>query len=426
MSNNKNEEYEINNKINNDCDKEIKAEIKAEIKEEIKEEILPEIKEEIKAEIKPEIKDNYNEEDFLISSSSDDESEEDEEEENRIAKEERMALQPKFENVDTQKDDLIVVFNRKTRTWKLVLDTQENRDADKEAIIYEYKKNKNKVYYDEKKLEWIWEYDKSIIDEEVFEILNEYIWIDRIDKVDLSNDLLIKTRNAAEFLGMERFAAMCENEMNKKSVIEIKESQYWNNHEWWYDNMVKYTGDILLIPGEQTGKNIESVKIDSSVLFNASQYYEKLLSSDIISNEKILKSLVIKDSNIDQLESLVKYMYCKEYEFKEAESIIIYMISKQLDMYDLPIEAESGIMRNTTTENLEEIKKFAEQVGSNRLMERCKQIKENEKIIEENKKKRQENLLKRKEMIKIREEKKKENEKILQERRKQRAAENRK
>lgn len=81
-------------------------------------------------------------------------------------------------------------------------------------------------------------FDKSKVTERSFKEVLEYIYTDRV-AWDKNTDpfLISEVKNSAQYLHLDRLAAICDTYLDKSKNVTVPESTWWKNMKWAFENL---------------------------------------------------------------------------------------------------------------------------------------------------------------------------------------------
>jgi len=217
--------------------------------------------------------------------------------------------------------------------------------------------------------------DERITPESFLQIL-EYLYTDKVSWDDTTDINFIKEiKIAANYLCLDRLEKICDSYIDTNSDVIIPESQWWENMKWAFENLRSGIYDLtdftLICKDEDT---VENVKCHSVILANACKYFHAMLLGDSDNEEKKKRQTVVEDCSKKQMESILKYIYTREFAVDTDDVVGVWVISNKFLLEDLQIECENLIMENITKENVLDIKKIAEMIQSEKILEMCEEI----------------------------------------------------
>jgi hypothetical protein len=217
-------------------------------------------------------------------------------------------------------------------------------------------------------------FDKSKVTERSFKEVLEYIYTDRV-AWDKNTDpfLISEVKNAAQYLHLDRLAAICDTYLDKTKNVTVPESTWWKNMKWAFENL--RTGktslsDLTIVVKEGGDKTVD-VPCHACVLCAASDYFFKILLGEAVTEERKTMRVAVDDASEQNILTILKYIYCKEFDVTEKDVASVWVLSNKFNLEDLQVECESLIMKHLTKDNAKDFKQVAEVLGSKRISEMC-------------------------------------------------------
>jgi len=193
-----------------------------------------------------------------------------------------------------------------------------------------------------------------------------------------------ETRDAAEYLEIKRLEQIANRYLEKNKTLQVEASQWWDNMTWAYNNLRSGNYDLtdltLICKSEDENETTEEkVKCHALILTSYCKYFYNILLGKVESKAKKTMTITIEDATKRQMEGILRFIYTREFDIHLDDVVSVWILANKFLLEDLQIECESTVMKNVRDDNVEDILNIAKMVDSQRVIERCKDLKDSNK-----------------------------------------------